>query len=221
MPADNFARTWSGFVTPLSARDRSRAKLECGRQLHLPLPLGEVPRRGRRGPSQARPRPCQLPQRGSQGARQIVVWRGDDMYTPTVGEGISLPRGTGFQNGILPGEFVQPQGFSVGAPILGARAVQGQRTINVGRIRCHFHLFSLNPNLLESQPGGRPGWAPLRTEETCFHSTKQAKCFRWRASVASPTLGGHKLPAKFQFTSVLIKTDSIKPNYSNFSGGNT
>ena len=121
------------------------------------------------------------------------------MYTPTVGEAISLPCGTGFQNGILPGEFVQPQGFSVGAPIVGARAVQGQRTINVGRIRCHFHLFSLNPNLLESQPGGRPGWAPLRTEETSFHSTKQAKCFRWRASVASPTLGGHKLPAKFQF----------------------
>ena len=151
---------------------------------------------------------------------QIGIWRADDCPADCRG-GYRCPRGTGFQNGILPGEFVQPQGFSVGAPIVGARAVQGQRTINVGRIRCHFHLFSLNPNLLESQPGGRPGWAPLRTEETCFHSTKQAKCFRWRASVASPTLGGHKLPAKFQFTGVLIKTDSIKTNYSKFSGGNT
>ena len=120
--------------------------------------------------------------------QQIGIWRADDCPADCRG-GYRCPRGTGFQNGILPGEFVQPQGFSVGAPILGARAVQGQRTINVGRIRCHFHLFSLNPNLLESQPGGRPGWAPLRTEETCFHSTKQAKCFRWRASVASPTVG--------------------------------
>ena len=151
---------------------------------------------------------------------QIGIWRADDCPADCRG-GYRCPRGTGFQNGILPGEFVQPQGFSVGAPIVGARAVQGQRTINVGRIRCHFHLFSLNPNLLESQPGGRPGWAPLRTEKTCFHSTKQAKCFRWRASVASPTLGGHKLPAKFQFTSVLIKTGRLKPNYSKFSGGNT